>query len=57
MMPITPRGTRRASDIRPPSLGSTSPCGSVHIAAERCRILVTICTSKAALASMPRSRA
>jgi hypothetical protein len=53
MMPITPRGTRRASDIRPPSLGSTSPCGSVHIAAERCRILVTICTSNAALASMP----
>ena len=53
MMPITPRGTRRASDIRPPLLGSTSPCGSVHIAAERYRTLVTICTSKPALAWMP----
>ena len=53
MMPITPRGTPPGQDMRPRSLGSTSPCGSVHIAAERCRMFVTICTSKAALASMP----
>ena len=51
--PITPRGTRRASDSRPPSLGSIKPCGSVHMAAARCRMLATICTSKPALGSMP----
>ena len=32
--PMTPRGTRRASESRPPSLGSIRPWGSVHIAAD-----------------------
>ena len=51
--PMTPRGTRRAIEMRSPSLGSTRPWGSVGIAAERCRMLATICTSNAALGSMP----
>ena len=35
MTPMTPRGMRRAMLMRPGSDGSTSPCGSVHMAAER----------------------
>jgi hypothetical protein len=35
MMPMTPRGMRRAMLMRPGLDGSTRPCGSVHIAAER----------------------
>ncbi len=42
MTPITPRGMRRASDSRSPSLGRIKPCGSVHMAAERYRMLMTI---------------
>ena len=35
MMPMTPRGMRRAMLMRPGLDGSTKPCSSVHIAAAR----------------------